>query len=209
MEQDVEHGDTLRPKPNDLRRFVHRRIIGAAGGFLSGGVGGAVAGFARGGRATRVTTQSLRTPTPQGTQTTSLRIGPFGSVARFDRTRRFEIPAGTGRAGAEIAGVILDRQARGPVAPTADGCPKGFHLNKSAYSLKDGTRVEERSLCVKNRRRNNDNGKAALRAARRLVGRKKHQQTIDKALAGIAPSRRRSTSKKAPAVGATIVSTAG
>lgn len=36
-------------KPNDVRAFVHRRIISAATGFLGGGVIGAVSGFARGG----------------------------------------------------------------------------------------------------------------------------------------------------------------
>jgi len=36
--------------PNDQRNFVHKRIIGAAGGFLSGGFTGAATGFVRGGR---------------------------------------------------------------------------------------------------------------------------------------------------------------
>ncbi len=31
--------------PNDVRGFVHKRILGAAKGFLTGGVGGAVQGF--------------------------------------------------------------------------------------------------------------------------------------------------------------------
>jgi len=35
--------------PNDRRNFVHRRVIGAVGGFLGGGIPGAASGFVRGG----------------------------------------------------------------------------------------------------------------------------------------------------------------
>jgi len=36
--------------PNDVRNFVHKRIIGAISGGLTGGIGGAIGGFAGGGR---------------------------------------------------------------------------------------------------------------------------------------------------------------
>jgi len=36
-------------KPNDVRGFVHKRIIGAIGGFIGGGPGGAIGGFIGGG----------------------------------------------------------------------------------------------------------------------------------------------------------------
>jgi len=36
--------------PNDVRYFVHKRIIGAVGGFLTGGVTGAIGGAITGGR---------------------------------------------------------------------------------------------------------------------------------------------------------------
>ncbi len=39
--------------PNDVRNFVHKRIIGAAGGFLSGGFAGAAGGFISGGSSGR------------------------------------------------------------------------------------------------------------------------------------------------------------
>jgi len=39
----------MRP-PNERRNFVHKRIIGAAGGFLSGGFAGAAGGFLTSGR---------------------------------------------------------------------------------------------------------------------------------------------------------------
>ena len=48
------------------------------------------------------------------------------------------------------------------------GCPSGFHPNKSAYFLRDGTFVPAGSKCVKNRRRNPLNPKAASRAISRI-----------------------------------------
>jgi len=196
-------------KSNDSRGFIHKRIGGAIGGFVRGGFTGAARGFISGGRATRPTT-ALQIP-GGGSQRRerTFRLGPFGPSFQSTTTSRFTVPPGTGTAIGEIIGVGLDRAARGPVLPTADGCPKGFHLNKSAYSLKSGERIEERTLCVKNRRRNNDNGAAALRAARRLVGRKKHQETVDKALRAIAPKSRRSSSRKQPSHGGATVISAG
>lgn len=204
MEHD-EHGSIRSGPPNDSRGFIHRRLLGAAKGFFSGGVFGAARGFQTAGRATRSTTQT--TQAVGRIRTTKIRLGPFGPS--FQRTTEFTVPAGTGRAVAEAAVVGFDRAARGPVLPTADGCPKGFHLNKSSYTLKDGQRIEERTLCVRNRRRNNDNGKAAMRAARRLIGRKKAQDTIDIALKGIVGPAPRRRAKAAPKTGTTIVSTAG
>lgn len=204
----MEHGElgsVRRGPPNDSRGFLHGRIFGAVKGFAGGGFTGAARGFISGGRATRPTTVP-RAPVTTTSRTTRLRLGPFGPT--FERTTgvsRFTIPAGTGRAAGEFAGELLDRSARGPVIPTADGCPKGRHLNKSSYTLKDGTRVEERTLCVKNRRRNNDNGQAAMRAARRLIGRKKSQDTIDRALRAIAPPSRRRSKAREPAQRGPIV----
>ena len=202
-------GDIGAQPPHETRRFIHRRIGGAVVGFARGGFAGAASGFITRGRSTRPT--STITPGAPGRTTfTSTRIGPFGALFKQDiRTTTVGQGVAVGRDVNLQIGGGASRLAQGPVLPTADGCPKGFHLNKSSYSLKDGTRIEERSLCVKNRRRNNDNGVAALRAARRLLGRKKHQETIDKALGKIAPPRRRSSSKKAVPAGATIVSTAG
>lgn len=86
----------------------------------------------------------------------------------------------------------------------AGACAKGFHLNRSSYFLKDGSFVAPMSRCVKNRRRNNDNGRAAMRAARRLLGRKKSQDAIDKALRAFSPPRR-SKPSVSPSKGTTIV----
>jgi len=48
--------------------------------------------------------------------------------------------------------------------------PRGFHLNKSSYFLRDGTFVERGTVWVRNRRRNASNGRANDHAIRRLSG---------------------------------------
>lgn len=48
----------------------------------------------------------------------------------------------------------------------ADGCPKGFHLNRTGYYTRAGF-VPPRSKCVRNRSMNPANGRALRRALRR------------------------------------------
>ncbi len=48
--------------------------------------------------------------------------------------------------------------------------PRGYHLNKTAYFLRDGTFVPARSRYVRNRSRNNANGRALRRAIGRVSG---------------------------------------
>lgn len=196
-------------RPNEHRRFIHRRLLGAAKGLLSGGPLGAAGGFFASGRATR-STSVPRQFGPQGpqTRTTSAQFGPFGLLGRFRSTTgpvTTQVGQGVGIGVLQVGG-SGGGPARGPVLPTSDGCPKGFHLNKSSYNLKSGARIEERTLCVKNRRRNNDNGAASLRAARRLIGRKKQQDKIDEALKGIIkpPARRRAKKALLPGPGGIV-----
>lgn len=54
------------------------------------------------------------------------------------------------------------------VATNGAGAPKGFHLNKSSYFLKDGTFIEKGSVWVKNRRRNPLNPRALRHAIGRI-----------------------------------------
>lgn len=64
-------------------------------------------------------------------------------------------------------GVMATGPRRGRTAPGPNGeCPKGYHLNKSKTS--DG--LAARTVCVRNRRINFANGRAAGRAGRRLKG---------------------------------------
>jgi hypothetical protein len=53
----------------------------------------------------------------------------------------------------------------GPALP-----PQGYHLNKTAYFLRDGSFVPARSRYVRNRTRNNANGRALRRAIGRVSG---------------------------------------
>lgn len=53
------------------------------------------------------------------------------------------------------------------------GAPAGYHVNKTAYFLKDGTFVPEQSRWVRNRRRNPLNPRAASRAISRIESLKK------------------------------------
>lgn len=81
------------------------------------------------------------------------RPGPVGAVQRFlpgGRTGMMDAPAGT-----RIA------------------CPSGHHPNKSDYTLLDGSFIAKGSRCVKNRRRNPLNPRAASRAIARIASAKK------------------------------------
>lgn len=53
------------------------------------------------------------------------------------------------------------------------GAPSGYHVNKTAYFLKDGTFIPAESRWVKNRRRNPLNPRAASKAIGRLESLKK------------------------------------
>ena len=59
-------------------------------------------------------------------------------------------------------------------------CPKGYRPNKTSYFLKDGTRIEKGTKCVKNRRRNSLNPKAASRAMARLEGAKRAAKDLNR-----------------------------
>lgn len=62
----------------------------------------------------------------------------------------------------------------------AGEAPKGYHLNKTDYFLKDGTFVPKGTKWVKNRRRNPLNPKAASRAISRLESAKKATKRINR-----------------------------
>jgi hypothetical protein len=68
---------------------------------------------------------------------------------------------------------VADRQITG-------GCPSGYHPNKSDYFLSNGTFVAKGSRCVKNRRRNALNPRAASRAISRIESAKKASTALDR-----------------------------
>ena len=86
--------------------------------------------------------------------------GARGAIERF-------LPGG--KTGFEVA-----------VPTNGRACPKGFHPNKTSYFLKDGTFVPKGAKCVKNRRRNPLNPRAASRAISRLESAKKAVERLQR-----------------------------
>jgi len=163
-----------RGAPNDQRAFIHKRTIGAIGGFLRGGPAGAVSGFLQPSRRSRA-----RLPAPR-------QIAP----TRRRRSRRsiskFSLPGMSAISGPMLAPRASSLQA--DVGPTGGGCPSGFHPNKSSYMTKGGF-VQKFSKCVRNRRRNLSNGRANTRALRRMAAWDKQERRLGKTLKSIARGR--------------------
>lgn len=143
----------------------------AIGGPVGGGFGRAVGGFvgsqvgARVGRSSR------------------LSIAQVGAPALPAVLRTPRLPAPSRRPTMPID-FLPDLGVEGPGIFTARGCPPGFHL------AKDGS-----GRCVRNRRMNPTNHKAAMRAARRLIAFRKAVMRTEKALRkAVPPSRRRAPS---------------
>jgi len=182
-------------RPNDRRGFIHKKILGLGrtvlgiGTSLLPGPVGAVArtglgilGGGGGGGAQRIQPRippgsRFQIPTP-GIAGRIQRFLPGGgtgfSTVPFQATR---FPSGRGPLETQGAAREFARQASMQGAGTVNGCPtdepricppRGFHLNKSSYFLRDGTFVARGTKFVRNRRLNNANGRAQDRAIVRL-----------------------------------------
>lgn len=122
---------------------------------------------------------------------TSFIPGPVGDISRalwgktpatvsnattmFQQTQQAGPPGPRGTGPIDrirMAGQTLIPGGVEPFAPTG-GCPTGFHPNKTDYFLKNGTYVAKGTRCVKNRRRNPLNPRAADRAISRIESAKK------------------------------------
>lgn len=194
----------LAPRPNDRRGFIHkklgglaRRALGVVGAVGIPGISGGARlarSFLRGGSRSRAFVEA------RGAQKQRGRIARQNQASRFGRGGNALEQAVAARSfGAEV-----DAQRIAPLE--GDTCPTGYHLNKSTYRLlKTGELILEGTVCVKNRRRNPDNGRASMRAARRLIGRQKHADQVDKALRTLAKPRRSSRRAPAPSRGGPIV----
>lgn len=98
--------------------------------------------------------------------------GSMQAARAFLRDRRAQAIAG-GFIGAGAAQLMIPDDETG-------ACPVGHHLNKSDYFLSDGTPVPKGSVCVKNRRRNPLNPRAADRAIGRLESAKKAVKRLNR-----------------------------
>jgi len=151
--------------------FVHKRLIGAVGGFLGGGPAGAVSGFfgtSGGGRGFVPSSTSGSTPFRSGR---TLPVSPVAGLRGFSQRA---IPGGA--TGLQVA------------FPTGTGCPSGWHPNKSDYTTLNGF-VARGTRCVKNRRRNRSNGRANTRAVSRMAAWDKQERKLAKTLKAIASRR--------------------
>jgi len=174
----TDHYDGNVP-PNERRNFVHKRIAGAVKGFVSSGFNplGAVGGFVGGGGR-----NAGPTTTRRGKGSRSRR----GSRARRNIAQTFQVTDVPGFRGALERAIPFGATGLQVSTPlgigtaVTGGCPSGFHPNKSSYFRSDGAggavRVMKGTMCVRNRRMNALNPKAATRAISRVGAGKRASQ---------------------------------
>lgn len=188
-------------RPNDERGFIHKRI----GGVLRGGLrligASGVPGFSQ---VARIASSIL----PGGSRDPRFHQARGAQLSRAAQSRLFQqqqFVQGQFGQGQVVVQTQIGGGARGAgaIAPGSMGeCPKGFRLNKSTYYIQSsGELVQPRTRCVKIRRRNPDNGRAARHAASRLLQRKTHQDRIDKALQSLVKGKVRRARPALPAGG--------
>jgi len=154
--------------------FVHKRLLGAATGFFSGGGPlGAIRGF--------VTSGGRPRASPPKAAAVMSRSRGFGGTGQRFRT-------GFGASRQRVAGP--GAVAGGITVPVGvgNGCPSGFHPNKTDYMTQAGF-VEAGTRCVRNRRRNLSNGRANTRALRRMAAWDKQERRLAKTLKSIVRGR--------------------
>ena len=174
--------DGTRDRPNDERGFIHKKIAGLAGKVL-GTVGRLpvvrafpAAGIARGvgdflgGITDRPPPQPItnfpRRPPPSISLPPGITPkGPGGVIGLFPG----------------VPGGVTGFATNGCPAEAQVCAPRGFHLNKSSYFLRDGTFVEKGTKFVRNRRLNNANGRAQDRSIVRLEKGQDHAKKLLKA----------------------------
>lgn len=136
--------------------------LGAGAAAISRALSGGGPGGAAGSPASAFREVQQRPPITFGVGVNPPFGGPPGAGTTFFGPGSF--PAGPAAGAQAVNGV----------------CPTGHHMNKADYFLKDGTFVPKGTKCVKNRRRNPLNPRAASRAVSRLESAKKATRAIDR-----------------------------
>lgn len=187
-------------KPGDERGFIHKKILGVAKKAL--GVGSSLL------PGVNIARQAVGAI---GTGVTLLRGGgPRVNVSTLPRGSRFQVPTPgiAGRIQRFLPGgatgfttIPEGLRPKGPggilgafpgvpggvtgFASPEEGTgvcpPRGFHLNKSSYFLRDGTFVQRGTKFVRNRKRNASNGRANDKAIGRLDGAQTQAKKVLKA----------------------------
>lgn len=139
-------------------------VVGGVSGFISGGPLGAI----KGGLTGAGILKSSAPPANVAVMGTALAPLPpqttFGGVS---------IGGERGiRVGVERAAYVTSTgmSSSAPMMSNQDGCPKGYHRNKSDYWTKSEGFVAAGSKCVRNRRMNVVNPRALRRGIRRAKG---------------------------------------
>lgn len=175
---------------------IGKGFVGAVGGLLTGGIGGAVAGgvagVASGLGGSKPSTPSVVNPAP--VQPSLPLIGAIGPVSGSGAVGtglggQITLPGGISIGGGLSLGGAAGTFGTGLAAAPQPGTavvgsipPRGYHLNKHAYFLKNGTHVPALSKYVKNRQRNPLNHRALSRATSRLLGFEHSVKRVNKAL---------------------------
>jgi hypothetical protein len=151
---------------------IAKGVVGAAGGFLTGGPAGAILGAARAiiPQAKPISVAKATTMTPlQSGVLTSRFPAPLPAQAPFSGVK---IGPGGVAIGTQYGGstAVVPARTTGALVGAGAGtpCTSGYHYNKTAYYTKRYGVVEKGSVCVKNRRRNPLNPRALSRAMSRV-----------------------------------------
>jgi len=138
---------------------VAKRAAGAAVGFATGGVGGAIAGAGLSRTQRAELPRSAMPGSGAGLfQPTPGDMGMFGPMVRT--------PGITGAVQRFLPGGETGMMPAG-------AAPTGYHYNKTGYFLRSGVWIPPMSKLVKNRRRNPGNMRATARGMARVVASKK------------------------------------
>ncbi len=149
-------------------------FLGKAAGFLGSAITGGAAGVI--GSIAGAITQQQAPPAGPGSVSFPTSGGFFPTVGLIQQT------PGTGMQKTPGVGAFFERLVPGGETgfSPGGGCAVGFHPNKSDYFLKDGTFIQKGTLCVRNRRRNPLNPRAASRAIGRIEAAKKATSRLDR-----------------------------
>lgn len=150
-------------------------FLGKAAGFIGSAITGGAAGVV--GSIAGAIAQQTNPPAGPGAVSFPTSGGFFPSIGQLQSQEGQRFPVGIPKPGFLAAGQRLIPSGE---TGLGGGCNVGFHANKSDYFLKDGTFIRKGTVCVKNRRRNPLNPRAASRAIGRLEAAKKATSSLNR-----------------------------